>query len=69
VIVSTALGLLALVVGLVIGWPVLVLLSIVFTVVQLVMVVAKTAVERNDVKVAGRIAAKQARHRRPDDPS
>ena len=73
-IVSTGLGLLALLVGLVIGWPVLVLLSILFTVVQLVMVVAKTAVERNDVKVADRIAAKQARHdqarhRRPDDPS
>ncbi|MBJ31635.1 MAG: hypothetical protein CL442_00675 [Acidimicrobiaceae bacterium] len=68
-IVSTGLGLLALVVGLVIGWPVLVLLSIVFTVVQLVMVVAKTAVERNDAKVADRIAAKQARHGRPDEPA
>lgn len=73
-IVSTALGLLALVVGLVIGWPVLVLLSIVFTVVQLVMLAAKTAVERNDVKVADRLAAKQARHDeahrgRPDDPA
>ena len=43
VIVSTAIGLLALVVGLVIGWPVLVALSIVFTIVQLAMVVAKTA--------------------------
>lgn len=68
-IVSTAVGLLALLVGLVIGWPILVLLSIIFTVVQLVMVVAKTAVERNDVKVADRIAAKQARHGRPDDHS
>ena len=61
-IVSTAIGLLALVIGLVIGWPVLVLLSIMFTIVQLVMLVAKTAVERNDVKVAERLAAKKARH-------
>ncbi len=66
-IVSTGIGLLALVVGLVVGWPVLVLLSIIFTIVQLVMLAAKTAVERNDVKVADRLAAKQARHRRPDD--
>ncbi len=62
-IVSTIIGLAALVIGLVIGWPVLVLLSIIFTIVQLVMLVAKTAVERNDVKVAERLAAKQARHR------
>ncbi len=64
VIVSTAIGLLALVVGLVIGWPVLVALSIVFTIVQLAMVVAKTAVQRNDVRIAEQLAAKQKRHRR-----
>lgn len=63
-IVSTIIGLAALVIGLVIGWPVLVLLSIIFTIVQLVMLVAKTAVERNDVKVAERLAEKQARHQR-----
>ncbi|HAQ22806.1 MAG TPA: hypothetical protein DGF10_06580 [Acidimicrobiaceae bacterium] len=68
-IISTALGLLALVIGLVIGWPVLVLLSIVFTAVQLVMVVARSAVAHNDAKVAERIAAKQARHNRPEDPA
>ena len=62
-IVSTAIGLVALVVGLIIGWPVLVLLSIIFTIVQFVMLAAKTAVERNDVKVAERLAEKQARHR------
>lgn len=62
-IVSTVLGILALVVGLIIGWPVLVVLSIIFTIVQLVMLVAKTAVERNDVKVAERLAAKKARRR------
>ena len=64
VIVSTVVGLLALVVGLVIGWPVLVALSIIFTIVQLAMVVAKTAVQRNDVRIAEQLAAKQKRHRR-----
>ena len=63
-IVSTAIGLLALVIGLVIGWPVLVALSIIFTIVQLVMVVAKTAVQRNDIRIAEQLAAKQRRHRR-----
>ena len=64
VIVSTVVGLLALVVGLVIGWPVLVALSIIFTIVQLTMVVAKTAVQRNDVRIAEQLAAKEKRHRR-----
>tara|TARA_B110000014_G_scaffold230816_1_gene192517 strand:+ start:413 stop:610 length:198 start_codon:yes stop_codon:yes gene_type:complete len=64
VIVSTVIGLVALVVGLIIGWPVLVALSIIFTIVQFVMLAAKTAVERNDVKVAERLAEKQARHQR-----
>jgi len=64
VIVSTVVGLVALVVGLIIGWPVLVALSIIFTLVQFVMLAAKTAVERNDVKVAERLAEKQARHQR-----
>lgn len=63
-IVSTVIGLVALVVGLIIGWPVLVALSIIFTIVQFVMLAAKTAVERNDVKVAERLAEKQARHQR-----
>ena len=64
VIVSTAAGLLALVVGLVLGWPVLVALSIIFTIVQLGMVVAKTAVQRNDARIAEQLATKQERHRR-----
>ena len=63
-IVSTVIGLVALLVGLVIGWPVLVALSIIFTIVQFVMLAAKTAVERNDMKVAERLAEKQARHQR-----
>ena len=63
-IVSTVIGLVALVVGLSIGWPVLVALSIIFTIVQFVMLVAKTAVERNDMKVAERLAEKKARHQR-----
>lgn len=62
-IVSTVIGLLALVVGLIIGWPVLVLLSVVFTLVQVLMVVARSAVQRNDEKVAKRLAVKQTRHR------
>ena len=63
-IVSPVIGLVALVVGLIIGWPVLVALSIIFTIVQFVMLVAKTAVERNDMKVAERLAEKKARHQR-----
>ena len=63
-IVSTAAGLRALVVGLVLGWPVLVALSIIFTFVQLVMVVAKPAVQRNDARIAEQLATKQERHRR-----
>ena len=63
-IVSTVIGLVALVVGLIIGWPVLVALSIIFTILQFVMLVAKTAVERNDMKVAERLAEKKARHQR-----
>ena len=63
-IVSTVIGLAALVVGLIIGWPVLVALSIIFTIVQFVMLAAKTAVARNDMKVAERLAEKQARHQR-----
>ena len=63
-IVSTVIGLVALVVGLIIGWPVLVALSIIFPIVQFVMLVAKTAVERNDMKVAERLAEKKARHQR-----
>ena len=63
-IVSTVIGLVALVVGLIIGWPVLVALSIIFTIVQFVMLAAKTAVERNDMKVAERLAEKKARHQR-----
>ena len=63
-IVSTVIGLVALVGGLIIGWPVLVALSIIFTIVQFVMLVAKTAVERNDMKVAERLAEKKARHQR-----
>ena len=63
-IVSTVIGLVALVVGLIIGWPVLVALSIIFTIVQFVMLVAKTAVERNDMTGAERLAEKKARHQR-----
>ena len=62
-LIATVLGLVTLVAGLVLGWPVLVLLSIIFTVVQMVMLAAKTAVERNDVKMSAKLAAKEARRR------
>ena len=62
-LIATVLGLVALVAGLVLGWPVLVLLSIIFTVVQMVMLAAKTAVERNAVKMSAKLAAKEARRR------
>ena len=63
-IVFTVVGLVGVVVVLIIGLPVLVALSIIFTLVQFVMLAAKTAVERNDVKGAERLAEKQARHQR-----
>tara|TARA_B100000446_G_scaffold126353_1_gene118334 strand:+ start:32 stop:229 length:198 start_codon:yes stop_codon:yes gene_type:complete len=62
-LIATVLGLVALVAGLAFGWPVLVLLSIVFTVVQMMMLAARTAVERNDVKMSAKLAAKEARRR------
>ncbi len=62
-LIATLLGLVALVAGLAFGWPVLVLLSIVFTVVQMMMLAARTAVERNDVKMSAKLAAKEARRR------
>ena len=62
-LIATVLGLVALVAGLVLGWPVLVLLSIIFTAVQMMMLAARTAVERNDVKLSARLAAKEARRR------
>ena len=62
-LIATVLGLVALIAGLALGWPVLVLLSIIFTVVQMVMLAAKTAVERNDVKMSAKLAAKEARRR------
>jgi hypothetical protein len=62
-LIATVLGLVALIAGLVLGWPVLVLLSIIFTVVQMVMLAAKTAVERNDVRMSAKLAAKEARRR------
>lgn len=62
-LIATVLGLVALIAGLVLGWPVLVLLSIIFTAVQAIMLAAKTAVERNDVKLSAKLAAKEARRR------
>ena len=61
-IVSTAIGLLALVIGLIIGWPVLVTLSAIFVAVQLLMIGARATVERNDRRLAARLAARLEAH-------
>ena len=44
------------------AWPVLVALSAIFTVVQVAMIGARTAVQRNDRRMAERLAEKRARH-------
>ena len=62
-LIATVLGRVAGGAGLAFGWPVRVLLSIVFTVVQMMMLAARTAVERNDVKMSAKLAAKEARRR------
>jgi FtsZ-interacting cell division protein ZipA len=62
-LIATVLGLVALVAGLVLGWPVRGRRSIIFTVGQMGMRAAKTAGERNDVKMSAKLAAKEARRR------
>ncbi|MBC8483806.1 MAG: hypothetical protein H8D48_02625, partial [Actinobacteria bacterium] len=49
--------------GLVLGGGELVPPTITLTVAQAIMVAAKTAVERNDVKLTAKLAAKEARRR------
>ena len=62
VYVATLVGIAGLVVGLLVAWPVLVALSAIFTVVQVAMIGARTAVQRNDRRMAERLAEKRARH-------
>ena len=54
-IVTTFVGLAVLLVGLLVGWPVLTTLSTIFVVVQVLMIVARAAVERNDRRLSERL--------------
>jgi len=53
-LVVTLFGLTSLIVGLVIGWPILVTLSIIFVFVQVIMTIAKYAVKYNDDRLIER---------------
>jgi urea transporter len=58
VIVTTFVGLAVLLVGLLVGWPVLTTLSAIFVVVQVLMIVARAAVERNDRRLSERLGGR-----------
>ena len=58
-IVTTFVGLTVLLVGLLVGWPVLTALSAIFVVVQLLMIVARAAVERNDRRLSERLGGRR----------
>ena len=60
-IVTTFVGLAALVVGLLIGWPVLAALSAIFVAVQVMMLTARSVVQRNDRRMAERLEHKRRR--------
>ena len=62
-IITTFVGLAALVVGLLIGWPVLVALSAIFVLVQVMMLTARSVVQRNDRHMAERLEDKRRRRR------
>ncbi len=57
-IVTTFVGLAVLLVGLLVGWPVLTTLSAIFVVVQVLMIVARAAVERNDRRLSERLGGR-----------
>ena len=57
-IVTTFVGLTVLLVGLLVGWPVLTALSAIFVVVQVLMIVARAAVERNDRRLSERLGGR-----------
>jgi urea transporter len=59
VIVTTFVGLTVLLVGLLVGWPVLTALSAIFVVVQVLMIVARAAVERNDRRLSERLGGRR----------
>ena len=58
-IVTTFVGLTVLLVGLLVGWPVLTTLSAIFVVVQVLMIVARAAVERNDRRLSERLGGRR----------
>jgi urea transporter len=58
VIVTTFVGLAVLLVGLLVGWPVLTTLSAIFVIVQVLMIVARAAVERNDRRLSERLGGR-----------
>ena len=53
-LVVTLFGLTSLIIGLVIGWPILVALSIIFVFVQVIMTIANYAVKYNDDRLIER---------------
>lgn len=57
-IVTTFVGLTVLLVGLLVGWPVLTTLSAIFVIVQVLMIVARAAVERNDRRLSERLGGR-----------
>ena len=57
-IVTTFVGLAVLLVSLLVGWPVLTTLSAIFVVVQVLMIVARAAVERNDRRLSERLGGR-----------
>lgn len=58
-IVTTFVGLTVLLVGLLVGWPVLTALSAIFVIVQVLMIVARAAVERNDRRLSERLGGRR----------
>ena len=60
-IITTFVGLAALVVGLLIGWPVLVALSAIFVLVQVMMLTARSVVQRTDRRMEERLDDKRRR--------
>ena len=58
-IVTTFVGLTVLLVGLLVGWPVLTTLSAIFVIVQVLMIVARAAVERNDRRLSERLGGRR----------
>ncbi|MBC8195202.1 MAG: hypothetical protein ISR43_04775 [Acidimicrobiia bacterium] len=59
-VATTVVAVIVLIAGIIIGLPVLVALSVIFVAVQLLMIGAKVAVERNDRRLSARLAERLA---------